>query len=98
MAGIADIITSTVTMLVACATNPIIDIAIATTPHENPLINPPIILLYCGSTFWARFIVIGVANIVTKPINANIIKDKIGMLLYVSINNIISGNVVIIEK
>ncbi len=77
-AGITDMPTKTGTILVFCAINPTTDIIIATTPHEKPFINPPIILLYWGRTFCAKFMVIGVANIVTKPINAKIIKDRSG--------------------
>ena len=90
--------TKTGTMLVFCAIKPTPDIIIATTPHENPFINPPMMLLYCGITFCAKFIVIGVANIVTNPIKAKITNDNAGMLLYVSINKIVKGKVVIIEK
>ena len=74
--GIREITTSTGTILVFCAAKPIKDMTIATTPQEKPFIKPPIILLYCGKTFCAKFIVIGVANIVTNPINANITNDK----------------------
>lgn len=60
------------------ATNPNIDITIATIPQENPLINPEIMLLYSGKTFWAINIVTGVAIIVTNPIITKITSDKVG--------------------
>ena len=43
-----DIKTNTGIMLIDWAINPTKDIITATIPHENPFINPPIMLLYCG--------------------------------------------------
>ena len=97
-AGIQATISNTVIIPCACAQKPAIDINIATMPQENPFIIPAIILLYSGITPCAVTIIIGVAIIVKSPINPNIIMDNIGCAEYVIINNIISGNVEIIEK
>ena len=97
-AGITATIKSTFVMPKFCAENPIRVMKMATIPHENPLIKPEITLLYSGRTFCARYIVTGNAIIVNIPISANIIRDSTGMVLYVKINKIISGNVEIIEK
>ena len=79
------------------ATNPSIDIIIATTHQENPLINPEMMLLYSGKTFCAKSIVAGVASIVRNPINKNMQRETIGNLWHVNTNKSINGNVEIIE-
>ena len=80
------------------AITPNIDIINAIIPQQKPLINPEIILLYCGNDLWAQTIITGWASIVIKPIRANIIIDNIGIVLYVNANDNISGNVPHIER
>ena len=97
MAGIKAIVTKTGIILIDWAINPTNDITTATIPQENPFINPPIILLYFGKTFCAKLIVIGDANIVTKPVITKNINEITGIVLYVNPNNTIKGNGKIIE-
>ena len=47
-------------------------------PQQNPLINPAIMLLYCGNAFCASTNVTGCANIVVNPIKPNITIDSTG--------------------
>lgn len=81
IAGISATTRSTGIIPFACAINPSADITIAITPHEKPLINPPITLLYCGIMLCAITIVTGIAIAVNKPIIAKITKDNIGHVL-----------------
>ena len=81
-----------------CAIIPKKDIQKAITPQQNPFTNPATILLYLGKVFCAKTSVTGCASIVVKPIKANIIIEKTGMVLYVRANIISIGKVAHIEK